>query len=131
MSGNPVRMLLSTLLLALPGFGGAQGVSDPLPPPPDNVAGMRASYEQAVAADTGAALILFIARNPDHPLADAARRDLAARPTADRVSPGGPDGDIILQFDAARLGGRAALDGFAARHPGHPLAVEARRPFWR
>lgn len=131
MSAKRVLALFSALFVVLPGAGGAQIRSEPLPPPADDAAVMQSVYEQAVAAGSSAALILFIARNPDHPLADAARRDLAARGTVDPASPGGPDGDIIMQFDTARLHGSAALNGFAARHPGHPLAVEAQRPFWR
>lgn len=88
-------------------------------------------YSQTVAEDSGAGLILFIARYPDDPLAEDARRRLRLRVDPDPAPPAGPDGRLIADFDAARRAGPAALDAFAARSPGHPLAAEALRPFWR
>lgn len=103
--------------------------------PMDPQAVLADLYARTLAADSSAALILFIARYPDDPLAGEARLRLRAR-SPDLAPPGGPDGAdpdgaIIAQFDAARIAGPAALDAFARRHAGHPLAAEALRPFWR
>ena len=111
--------------------------------PMDPQAVLADLYARTLAADSSAALILFIARYPDDPLAGEARLRLRARPPdpapaegPDGMSDGlndgaNPDGAIIAQFDAARIAGPAALDAFALRHAGHPLAAEALRPFWR
>ncbi len=108
--------------------------------PMDPQAVLADLYARTLAADSSAELILFIARYPDDPLAGEARLRLRARPPdpapaegPDGVNPDGdnPDGAIIAQFDAARVAGPAALDAFARRHAGHPLAAEALRPFWR
>jgi hypothetical protein len=88
-------------------------------------------YARTLAEDSSGALILFIARYPDDPLADGARRRLRLRTGPDPVPFRGPDDQLLSEFDAARRAGPAALDAFAARHPGHPLAAEAQRPFWR
>jgi hypothetical protein len=102
------------------------------PPAQDPEVVMAGIYNRALVADTNSALILFIARYPDHPLSDRAREELRARMAPDPVPPGGPDGRIIAAFDAARLDGSpGALDAFAAHYDGHPLAAEARRPIWR
>lgn len=103
--------------------------------PMDPQAVLADLYARTLAADSSAALILFIARYPDDPLAGEARLRLRARPPDPAHSEGphgaNPDGAIIAQFDAARVAGPAALDAFARRHAGHPLAAEALRPFWR
>jgi hypothetical protein len=92
----------------------------------------RLAYEQAVAADSNAGLIMFLARNPDSPHADAVRHRLAARRTPDPPAViralAGADADVVAEFDAARLAGDpAALRAFIARHGSHPLGAEARR----
>lgn len=97
----------------------------------DEAAVLRGLLAEALGAGTDAPLIGFIARYPDEPLAEAARQALRARPTADRAPAPGPDGEIFLAFDMARLGGTPALERFAARYPTHPLAAEARRPVWQ
>ena len=107
------------------------GRSEPLPPPADATAGLRQLLSEALGAGTDAPLIAFIARDPDEPLTETARLALRARPTADRVPAPGPDGEIFLAFDVARLAGAPALADFAARYPTHPLAAEALRPVWR
>jgi hypothetical protein len=84
---------------------------------------------QAVAKDSNAALVNFIARHPHEALTDEARARLAARPSQPSGSTG-PDAAIYADFDAARLAGPKALDGFALRYSGHPLAAEALRSFW-
>jgi hypothetical protein len=92
--------------------------------------GLEATLEQAEAAGTNGALVTFIARYPDDPLADRARALLAARRQPDPAPYPGPDGTIIAAFDRARLAGPAALADFARTYPNHPLAAEAARPFW-
>ncbi len=97
-----------------------------MPPPPDYEAVMADEFRHARQAGTNAALIRFIARHPQHRLADEARTLLSRRPAAD--PPGGsgdPDADIYRAFDQARRD--RTFGSFIARHPEHPLAEEARR----
>jgi hypothetical protein len=86
------------------------------------------SFNEAVRSGSAGALIKFISRNPDHPLADKARRMLEEGnyPPA-RKTPSEWVDSKIVEFDAARRAGPDALKEFIARHPGHPLAAEARR----
>ncbi|WP_112873034.1 hypothetical protein [Paracoccus endophyticus] len=117
---------------------GVQGMrpdrSDPLPPPAPAGAPERAEAEAALADGSNAALILFLARHPDDASAPRIRAALAARRTPDdpaqgRAAAGGEAG-VIAAFDAARLAGTPeAWQGFARRHPNHPLTAEAAR--WR
>jgi hypothetical protein len=116
---------------ALVAIGAAGPASAEAAPPLDPQVVLADLYARTLAEDSDAALILFIARYPDDPLAEDARRRLRLRAGPDPVSFGGPDGRLISEFDAARRAGPAALDAFAARHPGHPLAAEAQQPFWR
>lgn len=101
-------------------------------PPPDDAAGLARALARAEARGDNAALIAFIARNPDEPLTERARAALRARPLPDPASAGGPDGAIFLAFDRARLSAdpATALAAFARTYPGHPLAAEAARPIW-
>ena len=92
--------------------------------------GLEATLDQAVAEGTNGALVGFIARYPDEPLADRARAMLAARRQPDAAPYPGPDGAIVAAFDRARLAGPAALAEFSRTYPNHPLAAEAARPFW-
>lgn len=106
--------------------------SDPLPPPRSTPGDPnQLAFDQARQADSNAALIQFLARNPDAAQADAARALLAARHQSDAggiaESVAGVDADIVRAFDTARLSGVAALRAFAGQHRGHPLAAEARR----
>jgi hypothetical protein len=104
-----------------------------LPPPRYTAAdSARLAFDEAAAASTSAALILFLAREPDSPYRDEARALLDARRTPDppgtaaAVAPA--DAGIIEAFDAARLAGSAtAWERFLAAHGTHPLAAEARR----
>lgn len=123
------RILAMATLPALAAGAGERAAAEAAAPM-DPQAVLADLYARSLAADSSAALILFIARYPDDPLAGEARIRLRARPP-DPAPAGGPDGAIIAQFDAARVGGPAALDAFALRHAGHPLAAEALRPFWR
>lgn len=108
--------------------------SEPLPPPAPAGAAERAEADAALAQGSNAALILFLARNPDDRNAPRIRQALAARRSPD--APGtaralaGGEGDILAEFDEVRLNGTAAAwQAFIARHPDHPLAAEAAR--WR
>lgn len=112
---------------------GNPGMSAPqvLPPPqygPDESA--RLAFDQAVAAGSSAALILFLAREPDSPYRDEAFALLEARRqpdppgTAAALAPA--DAAVIEAFDAARLAGsRTAWEAFLAAHGTHPLAAAA------
>lgn len=110
-----------------------EGRSDPLPPPVASKGSDVLALEQAEAAGNNAALILFLARFGDTPLADEARSRLRARKSPDPAdvvaAVAGTDAGVVAAFDAARLGGRAALEAFIAAHGTHPLAAEARHWF--
>lgn len=111
-------------------LGVAPGVAE-VPPARDGAVAIQAELGAALADGSNAALILFIARFPDQPLADQARQALLARTSPDPAPDPGPDGDMIMEFDRARLSGtHAALAQFSARYAGHPLAAEAARPIW-
>lgn len=55
-----------------------------LPPPRDGNVAVREELEAARRAATAEAYDLFLARHPDHPLADAARRERRALREAGR-----------------------------------------------
>ena len=122
--------LSSTILVLILGLS-SHGISAQEMVPPRDPA-LAEAEEFALAREEGSngALILFIARAPRSALAETARRMLRERGAPDPAPPAGPNGAIIAEFDAARLAGPPALRAFAARYPGHPLAEEARRPFW-
>ncbi|WP_134724879.1 hypothetical protein [Paracoccus luteus] len=108
--------------------------SDPLPPPAPDGAPERAEADAALAQGSNAALILFLARHPDDANARRIRAALADRRTPDDPAraraAAGAEAGIVAEFDAARLTGTpAAWQGFASRHPNHPLTAEAAR--WR
>ena len=86
------------------------------------------TFNEAARSGSAGALIKFISRHPDHPLADKARRMLEEGnyPPA-RKTPSEWVDSKIVEFDAARRAGPDALKTFIAKHPGHPLAAEARR----
>ena len=52
------------------------GRSDPLPGPRDPEIAVREEFDMALAAGTADALMLFIRRHADHPLAEKARQAL-------------------------------------------------------
>jgi hypothetical protein len=88
-------------------------------------AGVTREFELRAGEGTREALILFIVRHPDHPLADRARAMLRGVPLAGTPS---PDAAVFADYSRALDSGTAAaLRDFAARHPAHPLAAEARR----
>jgi hypothetical protein len=127
---GPRRILAAAAALLVVAGGAPAGPPAVMPPPPDDAAGLRATLAQARAAGSNAALIRFIARHPDEPLTGLARAALRARTAPDPRSAPGPDGAIVAAFDRARLAGPAALAGFAAATPNHPLGAEARRADW-
>jgi hypothetical protein len=93
----------------------------------------RIAFDHAVAANTNAALIFFLARNPQSRFVPSARQSLAVRRSPDAAGVAAEvaktDADVIEAFDAARLAGTAtAWQGFLVRYGSHPLAVEAQ--FW-
>jgi hypothetical protein len=89
---------------------------------------LQDTFNEAVRSGTASALIKFIWHNPDHPLADKARRMLEEHsyPPARKTQSDWVDSKIV-EFDAARRSGPDALREFIARYPDHPLAAEARR----
>lgn len=97
-------------------------------PERDREAILLDTFNEAVRSGAAGALIKFISRNPDHALADKARRMLeeGSYPPARRTQTDFVDSKIV-EFDAARRAGPDALKAFIAKHPGHPLAAEARR----
>lgn len=123
-----------------------QPPSTTMPPPPDYEAVIAEEFRRSRAeGDEG--LVRFIARHPDHPLADEARRLLAVEPSS--LDSGSATGEPLEHFalepapragksydeDAVRHAyARArtentqeALDAFVRRFPDHPLADAIRR----
>jgi len=87
------------------------------------------AFEQAIAADNSAALIMFLARNPDTKQVTEVRQLLAARKTPDNLvvieAVAAGDAEVVRAFDAARLAGnRESWDAFMKLHGGHPLAAQ-------
>ena len=73
------------MLAAYAASHGAAGAASPQPrpeapmqPPPDPEAAIRAEFATLAAQNTVEAFELFIARHPDHALAEEARRRIAA-----------------------------------------------------
>jgi hypothetical protein len=105
--------------------------SEPLPAPVPMADPDRAQLDQAVAAGSNAALLMFLSRYPDSRLAPEARADLKARKApdapgvAERVAES--DAALVIAFDRARLSGNPGeVSAFIARYAPHPLAQEAR-----
>jgi hypothetical protein len=134
--GMPVQSAAGSI-----GFHGAKSIEPEegdklvmaeMPPEQNYDAIMTREFRSAVQANSSRALIRFIARHPNHPLAEQARRLLSGRQSVEPPLAGDPDADVIVAFDAARRSGdAAALLAFAARYSGHPLAEEARRMIGR
>ncbi len=105
----------------------------PMAPEPDYRRVTEKEFEAAVAEGSPEALVRFIARHPEDPLADQAR----SRLYADRGRSGsqwrtsnksGPDATIYAAFyQAVRRDTADAYDGFIARYKPHPLVEEAQR----
>lgn len=101
-------------------------------PPPAPVSGQdRRQLDQAVAAGSSAALVMFLSRFPDSSLVPEARADLKSRVKPD---PEGvtrqvaeSDAEVVMAFDRARLSGDSAqVSAFIAQYAPHPLTIEAR-----
>lgn len=107
--------------------------SEPLPPPAPEGVPEAEEAAAALAANSSAALIQFLARHPTDPATPRVRAALAARTAPDepsRAAAAGGEAEIIAAFDAARRAGTAdAWSAFAARYEGHPLVAEAEN--WR
>ena len=95
-------------------------------PEPDYEAVIAREFDGILQRGTREALLLFIARHPQHPLADRARAMLPSAPSQRPV--GDPDAAVYEEFDRAmQFGTPAAYNSFIRKHPDHPLADEARR----
>lgn len=116
---------------------GAQGGLDvprtggPMAPEPDYSAVTAREFREAEAEGSPEALLRFIARHPEHPLADEAR----SRVYSDRGNPlfgsgtfgrTDPDADIYTAFyRAVRQDKAEAYEAFIRRFRPHPLVQEA------
>ncbi len=104
----------------------------PTSQPPGQPPGQRprsAAFDQALIADSNAALIMFLIHHHDDPALASVREVLAHRTKPDspavRAATAGAEAEVVGAFDAARLAGTAsAWQGFLARYPGHILASE-------
>jgi hypothetical protein len=104
----------------------SDGRAGVMAPEPDYEAVTAREFQSMLRRGTREALLLFIARHPKHPLADRAREMLSSAPS--RRATGSPDADVFADLNGAiQLGTAAAYDRFIGKHPGHPLADEARR----
>lgn len=102
-------------------------------PEPDYPQVTAREFEAAVAEGSPEALVRFIARHPEHPLANEARSRLYSergrsgsewRPSSNS----GPDAEIYAAFyQAVRRDTTDAYDAFIARFQPHPLVREAQR----
>ena len=98
--------------------------------PGDPEAATAKEFRAAQAQGTREALVRFIARHPDHPLAEEARARLDARTDFPGAEPGSADLDseVYAAFDDARGRNTAdAYEAFIRRYGSHPLASEAQR----
>ncbi|MEO5614737.1 MAG: hypothetical protein ABIR04_07415 [Cypionkella sp.] len=104
----------------------------PLPPSPLAPSGQRErspAFDQALAARSSAALIMFLIHHRDDPALASVRDVLAHRKRPDSpavlAATAGAEADVVGAFDAARLAGTAsARQAFLARYPDHILAHE-------
>ncbi len=87
------------------------------------------AFDQAQAARSSAALIMFLIHHRDDPALASVRDVLAHRRQPDSpavlAATAGAEADVVGAFDAARLAGTAsARQAFLARYPDHILARE-------
>ena len=87
------------------------------------------AFDQALIADSSAALIMFLIHHRDDPALASVREVLAHRSQPDSpavlAATAGAEADVVGAFDAARLSGSAsARQAFLARYPDHILARE-------
>ena len=101
----------------------------PLAPPGQRA--RSAAFDQALIADSNAALIMFLIHHREDPALASVREVLAHRSQADSpavlASTAGPEAEVVGAFDAARLTGTgtvAARQAFLARYPDHVLVGE-------
>lgn len=104
---------------------------DPRPPPlaPPGQRARSAAFDQALIADSNAALIMFLIHHREDPALASVREVLAHRSQPDSAavlaSTAGPEAAVVGAFDAARLAGTAsARQAFLARYPDHVLVGE-------
>lgn len=69
--------IFAGIVLASPAKEPVMRHSDPVPPARDGNVAIQQEYEAAIRTGTIEALDLFVARHPDHPLADRARSERA------------------------------------------------------
>lgn len=86
------------------------------------------TLNEAIRSGNAGLLIKFIAKHPDHILAEKARQLLkdGNYPLATKTPTNGVDSKYV-EFDKARRRGPDGLRGFIRAHPDHPLAKEAER----
>ncbi len=87
------------------------------------------AFDQAQAARSSAALILFLIHHRDDPALASVRDVLAHRSQPDSpavlAATAGAEAEVVGAFDAARLAGTAAArQAFLTRYPDHILARE-------
>lgn len=85
--------------------------------------------DQALAANSSAALIMFLIEHPGDPFVEQARSYLRARPLPDTDvalrAAAGAQAPVVAAFDAARrMGTDMAWTDFLAKYGTHQLAVE-------
>ena len=112
----------------------AMPVDQKIPPGPPGSRVRSPVLDQALAANSSAALIMFLWHHPDDAFAPAARDYLRNRPMPDSPAAlqadAGPNSAVVAAFDAARRAGtEAAWQGFLADYGQHPLAREV--PYFR
>jgi hypothetical protein len=121
--------LIVIVLLSVPSAGSTEPAD--IAPARDPAIALSEEFTAALSMSANAGLIGFLARHPDSPEAEHGRDVLRARPSPDTAPAADPDGEVWLAFDQARIVGTPeAMEAFAARYPGHPLALEAARPIW-
>lgn len=103
-------------------------LGQPIHQPPGQRA-RSAAFDQALIADSNAALIMFLIHHREDPALASVREVLAHRSQPDSAavlaSTAGPEAAVVGAFDAARLAGTAsARQAFLARYPDHVLVGE-------
>jgi hypothetical protein len=71
-----ISMMATTCLVLSAASNGPEGTGGTMIPPTDPEIVVEAEYKSFKAKGTREALELFIARHPDHPLAEKAREDI-------------------------------------------------------
>lgn len=108
----------------------APGPEGVVPPPRPGGIAIREEFDAALAAGTADAYLAFLARHPDHPLADTLRARLYSEDELPAAAPLSADPDAEVRRDFARAVAEdtsGAYLSFMEKHPAHPLAREAER----